>query len=74
MSKYKSGIKLSDFEHLSAISSYNHNFYKGYDKDVLLCVSDDDNTTDWFLLVDKEFVYIGDSFASEENEFNRVVM
>jgi hypothetical protein len=74
MSKYKSGIKLSDFEHLSMISSYNHNFYRGYDKDVLLCVSDDDNTTDWFLLVGKQFVYIGDSFTHEGDVFNRVVM
>ena len=74
MDKYKSGVKLKEFEHILAISTYNHNFYKGYDKDLLLLISDDDNTTDWFLLVGKEFVYIGDSFTSEGDEFNRVVM
>ena len=71
LSKYKTGIALKDFEHIPQISSYNHNFYKGYDTDLLLCISDDDNLTDWFVLVGKEFMYIGDSFTSDGDLLNR---
>lgn len=69
--KYKSGMSLKDFEKIASISTGNRNFYLGLDKDLLLCISYDDNLTDWFLLVDKEFVYIGDSIASQGDMLNR---
>lgn len=66
---YVSGIELSQFEHIPSISSYNHNFYKGFGKDLLLVVSNDDNLSDWFLLEGKNFVHIGESFTSEGEIF-----
>ena len=38
-----------DFEHLEALSYYNHNYYKGFDGDILYAESDDDNYTAWYL-------------------------
>jgi hypothetical protein len=67
--KYKEGMDMKQFEHVSAISSYNHNYYKGFDNDLLFGDSDDDNTTEWYL-VNKggmlNFTFIGVSFCDRE--------
>lgn len=67
--KYIDGIKMDDFEHIPQISQYNHNYYKGFDKDLLYAVSDDDQITEWYL-VNKmgilDFKFIGVSYIQDE--------
>lgn len=67
--KYIEGTDMEKFEHVPQISFYNHNYYKGFDNDLLFADSDDDNTTEWYL-VNKggmlNFTYIGVSFCDKE--------
>lgn len=66
--KYKSGLDMSQFEHIPGISQYNHNYYKGFDNDLLYAESDDDQITEYYL-VNKtgvlDFKYIGYIFGDE---------
>lgn len=62
-----------DFEHISEMSSYNHNYYKGFDGDILYADSDDDNYTDWYLVMDDEVKSkreFGYSFTSEGDKIH----
>ena len=63
--KYIEGIQMDNFKHLPEISTYNRNYYVGYDKDLLFGDSDDDNTTIWYLVYEEEFRYLGKSYTSE---------
>jgi len=67
--KYIEGTDMEQFEHVPQISVYNNNYYKGFDNDVLFAHSDDDNTTEWYL-VNKggglKFIKIGLSFCDKE--------
>lgn len=65
--KYSEGLQMNLFKHISEISSYNNNYYIGLDKDLLFGKSDDDNTTEWFLVLNKEFIYLGESYNSEND-------
>ena len=48
---YPAGLKMDQFERIDTISSYNNNYYKGVkDGHILFAKSDDDNTTEWFLI------------------------
>lgn len=62
-----------DFEYIPEMSSYNHNYYKGYYGDILYANSDDDNCTDWYLVMDDEIKSkreFGYSFASEGDKIH----
>lgn len=47
---YYDGENVSNFEHLTSISVYNHNYYRGIGKDLLFAKSDDDMTTYWYIV------------------------
>lgn len=62
-----------DFEYIPEMSSYNHNYYKGFDGDILYADSDDDNYTDWYLVMDDEVKSkweFGYSFTSEGDKIH----
>lgn len=48
------GVTPKELELIPEISSYNHNYYKGLNGDILYANSDDDNYTDWYLVEDDE--------------------
>lgn len=48
--KYTEGLEMDQFERIAPISSYNYNYYVGFDGDLLLGKSDDDGITEWFVL------------------------
>jgi len=75
MSKYKKyiGVNIKSFTHLPAVSSYNRNYYEGFDSDLLYGESDDDRTTDWFVINGKHQPnYIGYS-TLEPGEPERII-
>lgn len=48
-----------DLVHLTEKSFYNHNYYEGFDGDILYAESDDDNYTAWYFVESdwsKEFI------------------
>lgn len=58
------GLSEERLTHLAIISSYNHNYYihKNY---LLYAVSDDDNFTQWYWVVNTKFLAFGGSYTSE---------
>jgi len=64
---YPSGLDMEQFEHVELISCYNNNFYKGIKNgDVLFGKSDDDRTTEWYLIRNCEMSYLGESYVENE--------
>ena len=67
--KYTEGLEMNQFDHIPQISQYNHNYYKGFDNDLLYAESDDDQTTEWYLVNKsgaRDFKFIGVSFNDSE--------
>lgn len=62
---------MNKFKYLEEISHYNHNYYVGLDKDLLFGKSDDENTTDWWLVKNEQFIYLGQSYTSENDVLHR---
>lgn len=62
---YTDGTDMSQFKRIDEISHYNRNFYAGFDKTLLYAESDDDDTTEWSILVGYDFIHLGYSFTSE---------
>jgi len=62
--KYTEGMEMSQFERVDKISVYNSNYYIGIKGDLLYALSDDDNTTEWWVISDLEFIYIGESYTT----------
>lgn len=71
MEKYVNGLDMNKFTHIPEISEYNHNYYIGFDKDLLFGRSDDDNTTEWWLISGSESAYLGESHCSENEKLYR---
>lgn len=67
--QYTKGMKMN-FIRIDEISHYNYNYYLGFDKDLLFSKSDDDNTTEWWLVSDGEFKYLGESYTSEGDKLH----
>lgn len=68
MNKYVEGLNINQFDHIPQISHYNHNYYKGFGNDLLYAESDDDSTTEWYLVNksgNQSFKYIGLSHDSD---------
>jgi hypothetical protein len=71
--KYVDGIDMNQFSHIKVISNYNSNYYNGFDKDLLFGLSDDDNTTEWFLINGcNEPIVLGYSLCSEDEKLHRM--
>jgi len=69
--QYKDGLALDTLNHIKELSVYNTNYYLGFDNDLIYAESDDDNTTEWYLIKNKEFLYLGESYATEGDLLNR---
>jgi len=70
---YSEGLEMHQFKHIEAISSYNYNYYVGFDKDLLFGSSDDDDTTEWFLVKNENFVYLGESSTMQGDKLHRSI-
>lgn len=66
-------MDMSKFENVKGISTYNHNFYRGLDNELLYALSDDDNETEWYLFnyFNVSFVLIGYSYVSGDEKLQR---
>ena len=64
---YPNGLDMEQFEHVELISCYNNNYYKGIKRgDVLFGKSDDDRTTEWYLIRNLQIFYLGESYVENE--------
>lgn len=66
--KYPEGFDMSNFEHLSEISVYNHNYFKN-GADLLFEKSDDDHTSEWYLVLGDRVEYLGATFFDERDKY-----
>jgi len=54
--KYIQGLDMNQFKHIPELSCYNNNYYIGFKQDgysvcdLIFGESDDDNTTEWFII------------------------
>jgi len=64
--QYKDGLQMGQFKRIEEISSYNYNYYVGFENDLLFAKSDDDNTTEWWLISSGSFYYLGESYTTED--------
>ena len=63
--QYYSGMDMEQFKRIKEISHYNFNYYIGLGSDLLFAKSDDDNTTEWYLISgSNEPVYLGVSYVT----------
>lgn len=63
----------NELELIPEISSYNHNYYKGLNGDILYADSDDYCYTDWYLVEDDEIKskrHFGYSLTSEGDKIH----
>jgi len=67
MRKYIEGMNMNNFKRIDEISVYNYNYYIGINNDLILGVSDDDDTTEWYLSQYERFDKIGNSYYSQGN-------
>lgn len=66
MERYLDGLNMDQFIHMPKISCYNHNYYVGFGTDLLFAKSDDDSTTEWWLINGETSTYLGESHVSDE--------
>lgn len=69
--KYRELLDMQQFKRIDEISSYNYNYYIWFEKDLLFWESDDDNTTEWYLVWNKQFHYLWESYTSEKELLHR---
>ena len=62
--KYTEGLDMEAFKIIKEISHYNHNYHFGIGSDLLFAKSDDDNTTEWWLIKGENSHYLGESHLS----------
>lgn len=65
--KYTEGLQMEQFKIINEISYYNYNYHVGFDKDLLFAKSDDDNTTEWWLILNGDCHYLGESYCSDND-------
>ncbi len=69
---YSNGEDMNQFEHIPSISRYNCNYYLGKNGDLLYGLSDDDNTTERFIVYPiKDSVYLGESYCSSDEKLTK---
>jgi len=64
--RYPDGLDMEQFFRLSEVSHYNYNYYQGFDSDLLFGLSDDDRTTEWWIIKSQRFIYLGESYVENE--------
>ena len=71
--RYPEGCDMDQFKHIPEISFYDHNYYVGFDSNLLYGHSDDDNTTEWYLVKgDRESIYLGISTVTGREKLMQV--
>ena len=69
---YEDGEHMDVFERIPSISKYNRNYYLGKNGDILYGLSDDDNTTEWFIVHPiYDSVYLGESYCSDDEKLTK---
>jgi len=64
--KYEEGLDMNQFNRVDEISHYNHNYYIGLSPfDLLFEKSDDDDTSEWYLIKGKDTIFLGESYCSD---------
>jgi len=69
--KYEDGLNMDIFKRIDLISQYNFNYYFGFGEDLLFAKSDDDNTTEWWIISGLNNYYIGESYCNNNNKLKR---
>jgi len=69
--KYTEGLDMNQFKVISEISHYNNNYHIGFGRELLFAKSDDDNTTEWWLIMGHESIYLGESYISDGDKLIR---
>lgn len=57
----------NQFVHIKEISCYNNNYYS-HEWKLLFWDSDDDYTTDWYLVINRHFFYLWQSYITLDNK------
>ena len=63
--EYTEKTDMKQFKNISDVSFYNWNYYVGFNKDILFGKSDDDNTTEWWIIAGASSKHLGYSLTSE---------
>jgi hypothetical protein len=71
LEKYTEGLEMEQFKGIDDISHYNFNYYIGLNNDLLFCKSDDDNTSEWWVISGENSYYLGESYCSDGEKLNR---
>lgn len=66
LEKYTDGLDMEQFKHIPEISWYNHNYYVGFNQELLYGKSDDDRTTEWWLIHGNFSYFLGESDIEDE--------
>ena len=69
--KYSTGLQMQQFKRIDEISHYNFNYYIGLDGDLLFCKSDDDNTSEWWVVVGDRSIYLGETHCDDGEQLQR---
>ena len=69
--QYVEGLNMVQFKNLPEISHYNSNYYVGFGKDLLYAQSNDDNITEWWIIIGGDKQYLGESYTSEGDILHR---
>ena len=70
--RYKNGLDMEQFKNIKEISSYNFNYYVGLDNDLLFCMSDDDNTSQWWVITGTTSTFLGESYCTGGEKLHRL--
>jgi len=68
---YNDGLDMEKFKNIESISYYCHNYHVGFGQDLLYGKSDDDNTTEWWIVKNETFYYLGESYVSNHDFLHR---
>lgn len=60
------GMTPDDMTHMDSISRYNSNYYS-VNGHLLYADSDDDNFTQWYWVVNRQFHAVGGSYCSDDD-------
>ncbi len=71
LEKYTDGLQMDKFPTIKEISVYSNIYCVGFDGDLLFGEADDDNTTEWFLVENESFKYLGESHTTEGDKLIR---
>jgi len=71
--KYPVDCDMTQFKRISEVSYYDHNFYVGFNNDLLYGKSDDDNMTEWYLIKgDNNPIFLGISCVTNKDKLMQI--